>query len=60
MYSNARVKFHKIKFKTIAFANKEHHFITKTCLYNFYPLKPHFYAVKLGFTGVYIILFISA
>ena len=30
-------------------------FITKTCLYNTDPLKPHFYIVKLGFTGVYII-----
>ena len=29
--------------------------ITKTCLYNSDPLKPHFYIVKLGFTGVYII-----
>ena len=29
--------------------------ITKTCLYNFDPLKPHFYIQKLGFTGVYII-----
>ena len=29
--------------------------ITKTCLYNFDPLKPHFYIVKLGFPGVYII-----
>ena len=28
--------------------------ITKTRLYNFDPLKPHFYIVKLGFTGVYI------
>ena len=28
--------------------------VTKTCLYNFDPLKPHFYIVKLGFTGVYI------
>ena len=26
-------------------------FITKTCLYNFDPLKPHFYIEKLGFTG---------
>ena len=34
--------------------------ITKTRLYNFDPLKPHFYIVKLGFTGVYIIFFISA
>ena len=34
--------------------------ITKTDLYNFDPLKPHFYIVKVGFTGVYIILLISA
>ena len=27
----------------------------KTYLYNLDPLKPHFYIVKLGFTGVYII-----
>ena len=26
--------------------------ITKKYLYNFDPLKPHFYAVKLGFAGV--------
>ena len=30
-------------------------YIMKTCLYNFDPLKPNFYIVKLGFTGVYII-----
>ena len=36
------------------------HHITKTRLYNFDPLKPHFYIVKLGFTGVYIIFLISA
>ena len=29
-------------------------------LYNFDPLKPHFYIVKLGFAGVYIIFVISA
>ena len=34
--------------------------ITKTSLYNFDPLKPHFYIVKLGFRGVYIIFLISA
>ena len=33
---------------------------TKTYLYNFDPLKLHFYIVKLGFTEVYIILHISA
>ena len=26
-----------------------------SCLYNFDPFKPHFYIVKLGFPGVYII-----
>ena len=30
----------------------------KTCLYNYDPLQPHFYIVKLGFTGVYIICLI--
>ena len=30
-------------------------YITKTNLYNFDPFIPHFYTVKLGFTGVYII-----
>ena len=34
--------------------------ITKTRLYNIDPLKPHFYIVKLGFTGVCIIFLISA
>ena len=34
-------------------------FITKTYLYNFDPLKPHFYVVKLGFTGVNIIFLIT-
>ena len=33
--------------------------ITKTCLYNFDPLKPHFYIVKLRFSGVCIIFLIS-
>ena len=36
------------------------YFITETYLYNFDPLKPHFYIVKLGFTGVYITFLISA
>ena len=34
--------------------------ITKTRLYSFDPLKPQFYTVKLGFTGVYINFRISA
>ena len=39
---------------------EEIYHITKTYLYNFDPLKPHFYIVKLGFTGVYINFFIFA
>ena len=34
--------------------------IMKAYLYNFDPIKPPFYIVKLGFTGVYIIFLISA
>ena len=34
--------------------------IMKTCLYNFDPLKHHFYIVKLRLTEVYIIFLISA
>ena len=34
--------------------------ITNTYLYNFDTLKPHFYIVKLEFTGVFIIFLISA
>ena len=34
--------------------------IRKTRIYNFDPHKPHFYIVKMGFTGVYIIFLISA
>ena len=34
--------------------------ITKTYLYNVDHLKPHFYIVKLGFTGVYLNFLISA
>ena len=36
------------------------HVMAKTYLYNFDPLKPHFYIVTLGFTGVYIIFLFSA
>ena len=32
--------------------------ITKTHLSNFDPLKPHFYKINLGFTGVYIVFLI--
>ena len=36
--------------------HNNHH---ENILYNFDPLKPQFYIVKLGFTGVYIIFLIS-
>ena len=45
----------KIKKKKKKKKKKKQLYITKTSLYNFDPLKPHFYIVKLGFTGVYII-----
>ena len=32
------------------------HIITKTCLYISDPLKPHFYIVKLGFTGIIFLI----
>ena len=35
-------------------------FITKTRLYNSDPLEHHFYIVKLGFNGVYIIFLVSS
>ena len=38
-------------------AKRRHH---ETRLYNSDPLEPHFYIVKLGFTGVYIIFLTSA
>ena len=38
----------------------EHLGVTKTGLYSFYPLKPHFYKVNLGFAGVSINFLISA
>ena len=34
--------------------------VTKTFLYSFDPIKPHFYTVKLGFKIVDIIFLISA
>ena len=36
------------------------HLSSRTSLYNFDPLKPHFCIVKLGFAGVYTIFLISA
>ena len=45
---------------SLSFFNWIKNDIRKTYLYNFDPLKPHFYIVKLGFTGVYIIFLITA
>ena len=42
-------------FKMLFVPSAERLVITKTWLYNFDPLKPHFYIVKLGFTEVHII-----
>ena len=47
-------------FGTIEICSRYLKFITKTCLYDVDPIKPHFYIIKFGFTGVYIIFLISA
>ena len=44
---------------TTLFSYTDTYCITKTCLYNFDPLEPHFYIVKLGFAGVQVIFLIS-
>ena len=55
IYEMSFGEFHKFPMKWPQNCN-----ITKTRLYNFDPLKPHSYIVKLGITGVYIIFLISA
>ena len=42
-----------LSLRNSSYSSRKH--ITKTCLYNFDPIVPHFYIVKLEFTGVYII-----
>ena len=61
------IQYNAIQYNTIQYNTTQHNtiqelnvLITKTCLYRFDPLKPHFYIVKLGFTGVCIIFLISA
>ena len=51
---------HNVRKRTSRHARLAKNHITKTCLYNVDPLKPHFYIVKLEFTGVDIIFHISA
>ena len=48
------VQHNKEAMPSSASSSRKHTYIILT------PLKPHFYIVKLGFTGVYIIFLISA
>ena len=59
VHHTASVKYPCTVF-TISIGTPQFLAITQTCLYNVDSLKPHFYVVKLGFTGVYIIFLISA
>ena len=45
----------KLSLKSFTKIHKTKENITETRLYNFDPLKFHFYIVKLGFTGIHII-----
>ena len=56
LLANSQPKKKKFKIFTRVYITS----IAKTRLYNFDPLKPHFYIVKLGFTRVYIIFLIFA
>ena len=56
-----QIKYDKYLFRSVFIIN--YFFIkhvkrifTKTYLYNLDPVKPHFYTVKVEFTGVYIII----
>ena len=60
LITNMCCRFMAIQEKSSLRITRRSRFIMKTCLYNFDPLKPHFYVVKLGFAGVYIIFLISA
>ena len=57
---NATSRFHLLCQFVVKLCANTFLIITKTYLYNFDPLKPHFYKVKLGFIGVYFIFLISA
>ena len=60
MYSVYYITFFRCSHRIIKNISEDPKGITKIYLYNFDPLKPHFYIVKLGFTVVYIIFLISA
>ena len=44
-----------ITFTSTCNAGRNTRHITKPYLYKYDPIKPHFYIVKLGFTGVYVV-----
>ena len=45
----------ELLYKSVCYINDFRN-ITKTCLYNFDPLKPHFYIVYRGYTLVFLFL----
>ena len=49
----------RIKSRLLALGGNLSFCITKTYLYNFDPLKPHFYKVKLGLQGFILFFLIS-
>ena len=53
-----RLAFPESIFTRLDVSENQRATITKTYLFNFDPFKPHFYVVKLGFTSIYIILFL--
>ena len=55
VFSSLRSLYLETGWETLAERRKTKKFITRTSLYNVDPLEPHFYIVRLGFTGVYII-----
>ena len=59
MVANILSLSNPLTYNTSVWKHKEYS-ITKTRLYNLDPIKPHFYIVKLGFTGVFIIFLLSA
>ena len=50
----ANSRYQSIKIEKISQGRKFDQIIMITCPRNEHPLTPHFYIVKMGFTGVYI------
>ena len=53
MFNNKARREHDQR-KTTSGVMETFNYIMKTCPCKVYPLKPHFYIVKLGFAGVYL------